>query len=62
MYDVSGSRAVASQEFLAGPEWAVVVVPFAAHDTDGRAISGVLFSAVGDTRNFSFMIDSVRFR
>ena len=62
MYDVSGSRAVASQEFLAGPEWAVVVVPFAAHDTDGRAIRGVLFSAVGDPRSFSFMIDSVRFR
>ena len=62
MYSVSGSANVASQRFLAGPEWTEVVVPFAEHETDGRAINGILLAAVGDPRSFSFTIDSVRFR
>jgi imidazolonepropionase-like amidohydrolase len=62
LYKVDGNRAVASQAFLAGREWTEFVVPFAEHGTDGRAIRGVLFSAVGDPRSFSFTIDSVRFR
>ena len=62
MYSVSGGGAVASLPFLAGREWTEVVVPFAEQETDGRAIVGILFAAVGEPRSFSFMIDEVRFR
>ncbi len=62
VYDARGNAAAVTLTFHAGPDWSEVELPFASGTADGRGIVSVLFVALGAPRDFSFMLDDVRFR
>jgi imidazolonepropionase-like amidohydrolase len=62
IYGATTGAPVASRTFTAGPDWTEIELPFAGSDTDGRAVRGVMFAAVGKPRRFALVIDDLRLR
>jgi imidazolonepropionase-like amidohydrolase len=51
-----------AQEFVAGPEWREVVIPWSAFGTDARDLMAVIFAAGPSPGTFRFQIDDVSIR